>query len=153
MTGNPICDGSTGLQSSAQCTKWTYNGFGPGIFVKLALNFNKDATTIINNNLLTGAQYTAVDASVDAQGNVVPGFVTTVDFGDVVNGVFTADSRFPDFTKPNLLLNASTFQNASAVKLGKKLAQCTPPYTTIVSKNGKTQTIVCPDGNISGGPD
>src|SRR5205823_3790142 len=60
-TGNPNCDKTllNGTPSS-QCIKITYTadrtgstGFRPGIFVVLSVNFNKDANTIIGNNLLT----------------------------------------------------------------------------------------------------
>jgi len=142
-TGNLNCDKTllNGTPSS-QCIKITYSaGFGPGINVVLAINFNKDATTIITNNLLTGTQYTAIDDK---------GFATTTTFGDVANGFFTANSQFPDFTTPNVLLDRQ-YQNASAVRLGPKLSKCTPPYTTVKVK-GQLVTV-CPDGNLPDGPD
>jgi CheY-specific phosphatase CheX len=143
-TGNPNCDKTllNGTPSS-QCVLITYSaGFGPGITVVLAVNFNKDATTIINNDLLAGAQYTAIDNK---------GFATTTLFGNVVNGFFTANSQNPDLTTPNVLLNHSEFQNASAVKLGPVLSKCTPPYITVKIR-GQLVTV-CPDGNLPDGPD
>jgi hypothetical protein len=173
LTGNPGCDGGTGQPPSAQCIKLTYSArFGPdnpavaptnnnpAINVILAVNFNKDSTTIINNNLLAGAQYTAVDNK---------GFATTSLFGNAVNQVFTANSQFPDLTTPNVLLDPAGFQNASVVKLIgpnppndpvalkklRKLAQCTPPYTTVFERiRGQlVPATVCPDGNLPDGPD
>jgi hypothetical protein len=149
-TGNPNCD-KTLIQPtpSAQCVELTYSaGFRPGDFIVLAVDFNKDSGTIISQNLLTGALYTSIDAT---------GFATTTLFGPVFSNPptnpptivgFTANSGNPDLATANVLLNASTFQNASAVKLGNKLAQCTPPYITVISKNGKQTTTVCPDGNL-----
>jgi hypothetical protein len=187
VTGNPGCDSGTGQPPSSQCIRITYsvaptNGFGPDnpacqfpgncvtagspvISVILAVSFNKSANDISSQNLLAGAQYTSIDAN---------GFATTTLFGNAVpagspNGVFTANSANPDLTTANVLLNAKTFQNASAVKFGsppfnnRNLAHCTQPWITVVSKNGKqtgtaacpagSTNCVCPDGNISGGPD
>jgi hypothetical protein len=151
VTGNPGCDSGTGQPPSSQCIRVTFSaGFAPGINVVLAVSFNKDAGVIISNNLLTGAQYTSIDAN---------GFATTTLFGPVVNnGIqvgFNADSTNPDLATANVLLTASTFQNASAAnpKIGPKLAHCTPPYITVISKNGKQTETVCPDRNISDGPD
>jgi hypothetical protein len=182
VTGNPGCDSGTGQPPSSQCIRITYsvaptNGFGPDnpachqfpgncvtaglpvISVILAVSFNKSADDIITGNLLTGAQYTSID---------VNGFATTTLFGPAPNG-FIANSANPDLTTANVLLNPKSFQNASAVKFGsppfnnRKLAQCTQPWITVVSKNGKqtgtaacpagSTNCVCPDGNISGGPD
>jgi len=174
VTGNPGCDSGTGQPPSSQCVKITYsvaptNGFGPdnptcqsggcpppGIFVVLAVSFNKDQGDIISNNLLTGTQYTSIDAN---------GFATTTLFGPVFNnGIqvgFNANSANPDLTTANVLLNASTFQNAAAVKYGlppfnnRKLAQCTPPFTTVFVKiKGQLVPVMeCPDGNLPDGPD
>jgi hypothetical protein len=139
VSGNPGCDSGSGQPPSSQCVRITYNpGFRPGDNIVLAVSFNKDAGVIITNNLLTGTQWTSSDAN---------GFSTTTLFAPAVNG-FIADSGNPDLATANVLLNASTFQNASAVKLGKKLAQCTPPYITVISKNGKQTTIEVPDGNL-----
>ena len=181
VTGNPGCDSGTGQPPSAQCVRITYsvaptNGFGPDnpacqfpgncvtagspvISVILAVSFNKSADDIITGNLLTGAQYTSID---------VNGFATTTLFGPAPNG-FIANSANPDLTTANVLLNPKSFQNASAVKFGsppfnnRNLAHCTQPWITVVSKNGKqtgtaacpagSTNCVCPDGNISGGPD
>jgi CheY-specific phosphatase CheX len=126
----------------------TYSdGFGPGINVILAVSFNKDSGTIIAQNLLTGAQYTAIDNK---------GFATTSLFGPVrdINGNivgFEANSQNPDLTTPNVLLDQSHFQNASAVKLGPILSKCTPPYTFVKAKGQLVP--VCPDGNLPAGPD
>jgi hypothetical protein len=174
VTGNPGCDSGTGQPPSSQCIKITYsvapNGFGPdnpacqsggcpspGIFVVLAVSFNKDASVIVSNNLLTGTQYTSIDAN---------GYATTSLFGPVFNnsGIqvgFNADSANPDLTTTNVLLTGSTFQNASAVKFSsppfndRKLAQCTQPFATVYVKI-KGQLVphsVCPDGNLPDGPD
>jgi hypothetical protein len=183
VTGNPGCDSGTGQPPSAQCVRITYSvapshGFGPdnpacqvppsppggcvtdagspGIFVILAVSFNKDAGVIISNNLLTGAQYTSIDAN---------GYATTSLFGPVFNnGIqvgFNADSANPDLTTTNVLLTGSKFQNASAVKFSsppfnnRKLAQCTQPFATVYVKI-KGQLVpqtVCPDGNLPDGPD
>jgi hypothetical protein len=180
VTGNPGCDSGSGQPPSAQCVRITYsvgpsNGFGPdnpacqvppsppggcvfpppasspGIFVILAVSFNKDAGTIISQGLLTGAQYTSIDAN---------GFATTTLFAPAAGG-FIADSGNPDLTTANVLLDPSKFQNASAVKFGsppfnnRKLAQCTQPFTTVnVKIKGQVvQQKVCPDGSISRGPD
>jgi hypothetical protein len=146
VTGNPGCDSGTGQPPSAQCVKITYNpGFRPGDNIVLAVSFNKDAGVIITNNLLTGAQWTSSDAN---------GFSTTTLFAPAVNG-FIANSGNPDLATASELLNASTFKNATAANLlqshgnaGLKLAQCTQPWITVVSKNGKQTTIECPDGNL-----
>jgi hypothetical protein len=179
VTGNPGCDSGSGQPPSAQCVRITYsvapNGFGPdnpacqvpggcvtpaglpNIFVTLAVSFNKDASVIVSNNLLTGAQYTSIDAN---------GYASTSLFGPVFNnsGVqvgFTADSASPDLTTSNVLLTGSKFQNAAAVKFSsppfnnRKLAQCTQPFTTVFVKV-KDQLVphtVCPDGNLPAGPD
>ena len=147
-TGNLNCDKTllNGTPSS-QCVLITYSaGFAPDINVVLAVGFNKDATTIINNDLLAGAQYTAIDNK---------GFATTSLFVPVGNPPnvtgFTANSQNPDLTTPNVLLNHGQFQNASAVKLGPVLSKCTPPYITVKIK-GKLVTV-CPDGNLPDGPD
>jgi hypothetical protein len=152
VTGNPICDGATGLQSSAQCVKLGYSpGFRPGMNIVLAVDFNKDATTIINNNLLAGAQYSGIDAN---------GVSTTTDFGNAVNGFFTADTGHPDFTTPIVLTNQSKFQNVTAANLfksngnaGLKLAQCTQPWVTVTVKvKGQLVTeTVCRDRNLPDG--
>src|SRR5207248_2896706 len=139
---------------SSQCIKITYTadrtgstGFRPGIFVVLSVNFNKDANTIIGNNLLTGSQYTVIDNK---------GFATTSLFGPVFDSNhnivgFTANSANPDLTTRNVLLTQSTFENASAVNLGPILSKCTPPYITVKIK-GQLVTV-CPDGNLPDGPD
>jgi hypothetical protein len=179
VTGNPGCDSGTGQPPSSQCIKITYsvaptNGFGPDnpacqfpgncvtpagssfISVILAVSFNKDQSVIISNNLLTGSQYTSIDAN---------GYATTSLFGPVFNnGIqvgFNANSANPDLTTANVLLTASTFQNAAAVKYGsppfnnRKLAQCTPPFTTVFEKiKGQLVPVMeCPDGNLPDGPD
>jgi len=121
--------------------------------IVLAVSFNKDATTIIDNNYLAGVQYTGIDAN---------GVATTSLFGNAANRVFTAETGFPDFATPIVLTNQSTFQNVTATKLfksngkaGLNLAQCTPPWTPVTVKiNGKlvqTGEMVCPDGNLPDG--
>jgi hypothetical protein len=162
VTGNPGCDSGTGQPPSSQCVRVTYStgpGFGPDnpafnpnnnppIFVLLAVSFNKDAGVILQNNLLAGAQYTAIDSN---------GFATTTRYGNVTgtapNQFFPADSQHPDLTTPNVLLSQSNFQNASAVSLGPVLSKCTPPYTTVFEKiKGKLVPVqVCPDGNLPDG--
>jgi hypothetical protein len=178
VTGNPGCDSGTGQPPSSQCVRLTYSaGFRPGMFVIIAVSFNKDASVIISNNLLTGAQYTSIDANEFATttlfgpvlgltigtpdprcmavGQVIP--PSSSDNGGTCQIVgFSADSGQPDLTTPNVLLNAQTFQNTSAVKLFKqygnyKIAQCTPPYI-IVGKGSKAKTV-CPDRNLPDGPD
>jgi hypothetical protein len=154
VTGNPGCDSGTGQPPSSQCIKVDYSaGFGPDnpafnpannppLDVVLAVNFNKDAGTITTNNLLAGAQYTAIDSN---------GFATTTLFGNAANGFFTANSQIPDLTTPNVILTPINFQNASAVKLGPVLSKCTPPYITVKIKGQLVP--VCPDGNLPDGPD
>jgi len=116
--------------------------------IVLAVSFNKDATTIINNHLLAGAQYSGIDAN---------GVSTTSVFGDIANGFFTANTGFPDFTTPLVLTNQSKFQNVTAANLfksngkaGLKLAQCTQPWVTVTVKvKGQLVTeTVCPDENL-----
>ena len=160
-TGNFNCDKLTvqGTPSS-QCVKTTYSaGFGPGINVILAVSFNKDSTTIINNQLLTGSQYTAIDNK---------GFATTSLFAPVFDNStnpptvvgINADAANPDLTTPNVLLNASTFQNVNALPppkgVGLQLSKCTPPLAglqyPLVKIKGKL-VQVCPDGNLPDGPD
>ena len=175
VTGNPGCDSGSGQPPSSQCVRITYsvaptNGFGPdnpacqvppsppggcvfpppasspGIFVILAVSFNKAANDIITGNLLTGAQYTSIDAN---------GFATTSLFEPAPGG-FIANSANPDLTTANVLLNPSKFQNVNALDppkgLGLKLSRCTPPYATVFVKV-KGQLVpetVCPDGNLPG---
>jgi len=119
--------------------------------IVLAVSFNKDATTIINNNLLAGVQYTGIDAN---------GVSTTSLFGTAANRTFTANTGFPDFTTPIVLTNQSKFQNVTAANLfksngkaGLKLAQCTQPWVTVTVKvKGQLVTeTVCPDGNLPEG--
>ena len=116
--------------------------------IVLAVSFNKDATTIINNNLLAGAQYSGIDAN---------GVSTTTDFGNAVNGFFTADTGHPDFTTPIVLTNQSKFQNVNALPppkgVGLQLSKCTPPWKTVTVKiKGKLVTeTVCPDENLPEG--
>jgi hypothetical protein len=62
ITGNPGCDSGTGQPPSSQCIKMDYSpGFEPGDNIVLAISFNKDSATIINNGLLKGTQYTSID--------------------------------------------------------------------------------------------
>jgi len=117
--------------------------------ILLGVNFNKDAGTISSQNLLAGAQYTGIDQN---------GVATTSLFGNAdSNGVFTADTGFPDFTTPIVLTNQSKFQNVNALPppkgVGLQLSKCTPPYA-IVTKKIKGQLVtetVCPDGNLPDG--
>jgi len=142
VTGNPGCDSGTGGPPSSQCIKVTYSdGFGPGINVILAVSFNKDSGTIISQNLLTGAQYTAIDDK---------GFATTSRFVPVFGG-FDANSQTPDLTTPNVILDPTKFQNASVKRLGPKLSKCTPPLAGLAFPTVKIKgqdVKVCPDGNL-----
>jgi len=118
--------------------------------ILLGVNFNKDAGTISSQNLLAGAQYTGIDQN---------GVATTSLFGNAdSNGVFTADTGFPDFTTPIVLTNQSKFQNVNALPppkgVGLQLSKCTPPLAglqyPLVKIKGKL-VQVCPDGNLPDG--
>lgn len=161
VTGNPGCDSGTGQPPSSQCVAIFYSpGFGsdntafsqsnipPGISVELAVDFNKDATVILTNQLLSGTQYTAISNN---------GFATTSLFS-TTPGTASANSQNPDLTTPNVLLQPESFQNASAAHPpngNRKLALCTPPFTTVFQKiKGQlVPELVCPDGNLPDGPD
>jgi hypothetical protein len=105
VTGNPGCDSGSGQPPSSQCIRLTYSGFRPGNNIVLAIGFNKDSATIIDNGLLAGAQYTTIDGN---------GFATTSLFVPVPTGAsppnftgLTADSQSPDLSTPNVLLTQS----------------------------------------------
>jgi hypothetical protein len=153
-SGNSNCVKSINLSPpSVQCLQIFFStgdskgaAFVAGDTVTFNLALNKDNTTIVQNDLLDGTQLTVITkVTVDTP----LGYATTTTFGRIVNGVFAADSQFPDFTTPNQI--DPKFVSASVVNLGPTLSKCTPPYTVV--GNGKKAQTVCPDGNLSGGPD
>jgi len=148
--GNPNCVKSINLAPpSVQCLQIFFstggaqgNAFVAGDSVSFNLALNKDKTTIVQNNLLDGTQFTVITSTV----NVPTAYSTTSTLGPVdVNGVFRADSRFPDFTTPNQI--NPNFVSASVVRLGKELSKCTPPYI------GSGPHLQCPGGTLPLGPD
>jgi hypothetical protein len=116
------------------------NAFVAGDTVTFNLALNKDNTTIIQNNLLNGTQFTVIISTL----NTSVAYATTSTFGSVVNGVFSANSQFPDFTTPNQI--APNFVSAAVVQLGQKLSKCTPPYT------GSGSHLDCPGGSLPTDP-
>jgi hypothetical protein len=146
--GNPNCT-PLNKNPSVQCLQIFFstggaqgNAFVAGDSVKFNLALNKDFTSVIvPNNLLDGTQFTPVISTA----NTSTAYATTTTFGsDVVNGVvtgvFSADSRFPDFTTQNQV--SPNFVNAAVVQLGKELSKCTPPYT------GSGPHQQCPGGTL-----
>jgi hypothetical protein len=150
--GNPNCVKSINLAPpSVQCLQIFFstgdaqgNAFVAGDSVTFNLALNKDNTTIVQNHLLTGTQFTVVTTTpntpTDPNTNTSVAYSTTTTFGDVVNGVFTADSRFPDFATPNQI--NPNFVSAAVVQLGPDLSKCTPPYT------GSGSHLQCPGGSL-----
>jgi hypothetical protein len=148
--GNPNCVKSINLSPpSVQCLQIFFstggargNAFVAGDSVTFNLALNKDKTTIVQNNLLDGTQFTIITSTV----NTSTAYATTSTLGPVdTNGVFHADSRFPDFTTPNQI--NPNFVNAAVVQLGPDLSKCTPPYT------GSGPHTQCPGGSLPQGPD
>jgi hypothetical protein len=129
--GNPNCVKSINLAPpSVQCLQIFFStggsdgaAFVAGDTVTFNLALNKDNTTIIQNGLLTGTQFSLITSTV----NTSAAYSTTSLFGPPVNGVFQANSQFPDFTTPNQI--DPNFVSASVVRLGPELSKCTPPYT------------------------
>ncbi len=116
------------------------NAFVAGDTVTFNLALNKDNTTISQNNLLNGTQFTVISSTL----NTSVAYSTT-STGSMVNGVFTANSQFPDFTIPNQI--APNFVSAAVVQLGKDLSKCTPPYV------GSAPHLQCPGGSLPTGSD
>jgi hypothetical protein len=113
------------------------NAFVAGDSISFNLALNKDKTTIVQNNLLDGTQFTVVTSTV----NTSTAYSTTSTLGPVdANGVFHADSRFPDFTTPNQI--KPDFVSAAVVQLGPALSKCTPPYI------GSGPHLQCPGGSL-----
>ena len=146
--GNSNCVKSINLAPpSVECLQIFFStgdskgaAFVAGDTVAFNVALNKDLGTIQAGNLLAGTQYTPITAA---------GYSTTSLFGSAVNGVFSADSRHPDFTTPNQI--DPNFVSQAVVNLGPILSKCTPPYIT-VKIHGKLVTV-CPDGNLPAGPD
>jgi hypothetical protein len=116
------------------------NAFVAGDSVKFNLALNKDfATVIVPNNLLNGTQFTPVISTA----NTSVAYATTTT-GSMTNGVFTADSRFPDFMAQNQV--SQNFVSEAVVHLGKELSKCTPPYT------GSGSHLQCPGGTLPTDP-
>jgi hypothetical protein len=113
--------------------------FAAGDFVTFNLALNKDNTTISQNNLLNGTQFTVITSTL----NTSVAYATT-STGSMTNGLFSVDSRFPDFSTPNQI--SPNFVNAAVVHLGPGLSKCTPPY--IVSGSGSNQQMLCPGGSL-----
>jgi hypothetical protein len=148
--GNPNCVKSINLAPpSVQCLQIFFstggaqgNAFVAGDSVTFNLALNKDNTTIIQNNLLDGTQFTVITSTV----NTSAAYATTSTLGPVdPNGVFHANSQFPDFTTPNQI--SPNFVSAAVVRLGPNLSKCTPPYT------GSGPNTQCPGGSLPVGPD
>jgi hypothetical protein len=94
---------------------------------------------IAPNNLLNGTQFTPVISTA----NTSLAYATTTT-GSMIKGVFTADSRFPDFTAQNQL--SQNFVSEAVVHLGKELSKCTPPYA------GSGSHLQCPGGSLPTDP-
>jgi hypothetical protein len=149
--GNPNCVKSINLgQPSVQCLQIFFstggaqgNPFVAGDFVTFNLTLNKDNTTIQNNDLLFGTQFTLITSTV----NTPSSYATTTTLGhfNFTNGTFSANSQFPDVTIPNQI-NPS-FVSAAVVQLGPDLSKCTPPYT------GSSPHLQCPGGSLPQGAD
>jgi len=140
--GNPNC---TPLNKTAsfQCLQIFFstggaqgNAFVAGDSVKFNLALNKDFQSVIApNNLLNGTQFTPVISTA----NTSVAYATTTT-GSMINGVFTADTRFPDFTAQNQI--SQNFVSEAVVQHGPQLSKCTPPYVG----SGKNQQ--CPGGSL-----
>jgi hypothetical protein len=144
--GNPNCTPLNKVPSF-QCLQIFFstggaqgNAFVAGDSVKFNLALNKDfATVIVPNNLLNGTQFTPVISTA----NTSVAYSTTTT-GSMINGVFTADSRFPDFTAQNQI--SQNFVSEAVVHLGKELSKCTPPYA------GSGSHLQCPGGSLPTDP-
>jgi len=144
--GNPNCTPLNKV-SSFQCLQIFFstggaqgNAFVAGDSVKFNLALNKDFdTVIVPNNLLNGTQFTPVISTANTQ----VAYATTTT-GSMTNGVFTANTRFPDFTAQNQL--SPNFVSEAVVQLGKELSKCTPPYT------GSGPHVQCPGGSLPTDP-
>ena len=160
--GNPNCVKSINLAPpSVQCLQIFFstggaqgNAFVAGDSVTFNLALNKDKTTIVQNDLLDGTQFTVITSTVNqppctnSNPTACAAYSTTSTLGPVdTNGVFHADSRFPDFTTPNQI--NPNFVNAAVVDptIGPLLSKCTPPYT------GSGNNKQCPGGSLPAGPD
>jgi hypothetical protein len=150
--GNPNCTPLNKV-SSFQCLQIFFSTGGPngggnafvaGDSVKFNLALNKDFNSVIApNNLLNGTQFTPVISTANssvAYATTTTGTMTGGIPGTMIGGVFTADSRFPDFTTQNQV--SPNFVSNAVVQLGPKLSKCTPPYTG----SGKNQD--CPGGSL-----
>jgi hypothetical protein len=144
--GNPNCTPLNKV-ASFQCLEIFFstggaqgNAFVAGDSVKFNLALNKDfATVIAMNNLLNGTQFTPVISTA----NTSLAYSTTTT-GSMTGGVFTADSRFPDFTAQNQV--SQNFVSEAVVQLGKELSKCTPPYA------GSGSHLQCPGGSLPTDP-
>jgi hypothetical protein len=143
--GNVNCVKSINLAPpSVQCLQIFFstgdaqgNAFVADDSVSFNLALNKDKTTIVQNNLLDGTQFTVVTSTV----NTSTAYSTTSTLGAVdTDGVFHADSRFPYLTTPNQI--NPNFVSAAVVQLGPALSKCTPPYI------GSGPRLQCPGGSL-----
>ena len=140
--GNPNCVKSINLSPpSVQCLQIYFDQFTAGEFVTFNLALNKDNTTISQQDLLQGTQYTVITSTA----NTAAAYATTTTFGPLGANGFSADSRRPDFTIPNQI--DPNFVSASVVRLGPDLSKCTPPYT------GSGPHQQCPGVSLPVGPD
>jgi hypothetical protein len=148
--GNPNCVKSINLAPpSVQCLQIFFstggaqgNPFVAGDSVTFDLALNKSSAIIVQNDLLDGTQFTVITSTV----NTSTAYSTTSTLGPVdTNGVFRADSRFPDFSTPNQI--NPNFVSQAVVQLGPDLSKCTPPYT------GSGPHQQCPGGSLPLGPD
>jgi hypothetical protein len=143
--GNPNCVKSINLAPpSVQCLQIFFSigdsqgaAFVAGDTVTFNLSLNKSNTTISQNDLLDGTQFTVITSTV----NTSVAYATT-STGSMTNGVFSADSRFPDFSTPNQI--SQNFVNAAVADptIGPILSKCTPPYT------GSGPHQQCPGGSL-----
>lgn len=145
--GNPNCVKAIDLSPpSVQCLQIFFSTGGPqgggsaftngaSVTFNLALNKNPGPN-------LVGTQFTTITSTV----NTSAAFATTTTLGpQQPNGVFLADSRFPDLTIPNQI--NPNFKNAAVVQLGPDLSKCTPPFF------GSGPHQQCPGGSLPVGPD
>jgi hypothetical protein len=150
--GNPNCT-TLNKVPSFQCLQLFFSTGGPngggnafvaGDSVKFNLALNKTNDIISGNNLLNGTQFTVITSTL----NTSDAYATTTT-GSMTNGVFTADSRFPDFKTPNQI--NPNFVSQAVRDRGPILSKCTPPY--VVSGSGANQQTLCPGGTLPQGPD
>jgi hypothetical protein len=142
--GNPNCTPLNKVPSF-QCLQIFFstgaNAFVAGDFVTFDLALNKDVGTITSNNLLNGTQFTLVTSTV----NTSTAYSTTTT-GSMTGGVFSADSRFPDFTTPNQINQNFVNRFVADPKIGPELSKCTPPYV------GSGNNRHCPGGTLPTDP-